>query len=465
MKRDPRGIPVTTDDPRAIDALEAATRALLGHRADTGDRLDTLVERAPELVSGRVLRGFARAFLGRSECIAAARCDLHAARRSVSQGGATDRERLLVAALGLYLDGEQGEAMEALDAVLDAHPRDALTAKLAHSGWFVLGRAGAMRRVSERILPAWSRELPGYSQLLGCHGFSLEETGDYSEAEAVARRAVELDPTDLWAGHAVGHVLEMEGRVDEGIRWLRGLAAHTGSCNNLRFHVHWHEALFHLARGDHDAALDLYDRAVRVEATDDYRDHSNGVTLLWRLEREGVDVGDRWEELAEIGAARRNDPSLAFAVVHYGVALVGAGRFADARRLADDAAPNDGLPPTTTVPEAGERTQTRLSRELARPIVRAFLAFAEGRPGLSVALLHPLRHRIQQLGGSHAQRDVFHQFLVDAALAAGDPAVARQVLDERAADRSGPNAFDSDRRAAILASATLGPTASIASAG
>jgi len=450
MIDDPRGIPVTTEDPRAVDALEAAIGAMLGHRANTGDRLAAVVAADPDLVAGRALRGFGFALLGRSECQACARDELDAARAALTRRGGTRRERLLVVALGRFVDGPQPQGMAALEAILAEAPRDALAAKLAHAGWFVLGRPWAMRRVTEAVLPAWSDALPGHSFLLGCHGFALEETGDCRAAETFARRAVERDPTDLWAGHAVGHVLEMEGRVDEGIAWLRSLGPHTGECNNLRYHVHWHEALFHLARGDHDAVLDLYDRAVRAEPTDDYRDHSNGVTLLWRLEAEGVDVGDRWEELADIAEARSGDHTLGFAVAHYALALVGAGRMGSARAFAERlrAAGHDRHDGETGSGEPGtaDPPQRRLLQDVALPMVDAFIALGEHRAGDAVALLYPRRHRVVELGGSHAQRDVFTQLLVDAALAAGAPEVAVEVLRERARGR-GPNVWNAQRRA------------------
>jgi hypothetical protein len=46
--------------------------------------------------------------------------------------------------------------------------------------------------------------------------------------------------------------------------------------------------------------------------------------------------------------------------------------------------------------------------------------------------------RLAEVGGSHAQRDLFQQILVDAAVKSGRPAAAQQMLElRRAADPDG----------------------------
>lgn len=44
---------------------------------------------------------------------------------------------------------------------------------------------------------------PAYSIALGMYAFGLEETADYARAEATGRQALEFQPLDCWAHHAV----------------------------------------------------------------------------------------------------------------------------------------------------------------------------------------------------------------------------------------------------------------------
>ena len=90
--------------------------------------------------------------------------------------------------------------------------------------------------------------LPHYGTLLACRCFAHEECGLYTEAEAAGRAAIAHDPSDVWAAHGVAHVLEMQGRRAEGIAWINGLRGNWDGASNLRHHLWWHAAMFHLER-------------------------------------------------------------------------------------------------------------------------------------------------------------------------------------------------------------------------
>ena len=169
--------------------------------------------------------------------------------------------------------------------------------------------------------------------MLGCHAFALEESGELEAALRVGREAVEREPRDAWGLHAVAHVYEMMERTTRRHCLARADPGGWSGCNNFAFHLGWHLALFQLERGLHDRVLDLYDEAVRPRPTDDFRDVANAVSLLWRLRQEGMEVGHRWDELAEIASRRRGETVLVFATLHYLLVLVATGDLAAAGDL------------------------------------------------------------------------------------------------------------------------------------
>ncbi|MEJ0072154.1 MAG: hypothetical protein WDO24_29420 [Pseudomonadota bacterium] len=254
----------------------------------------------------------------------------------------TTRERHHLAALSAWQRGEIDNALAAWEAILAEHPTDLLALRLAHFNYFWLGRAADMRASVERAAPAWPDALPGFGTVLAMRAFGAEECGDYQAAEQAGRRAVALDPADLWAAHAVAHALEMQSRAVDGIAWLDALAPHWADGNNMIHHLWWHRALFHLERGETDHVLALYDARIRdldsplVRAMPDlYIDIQNAVALLWRLEHVGIDVGARWTELADKSEPRIGDHVLLFTVPHFMMALAAAGRDQAAARLLD----------------------------------------------------------------------------------------------------------------------------------
>ncbi len=244
----------------------------------------------------------------------------------------------------------------------------------------------------------------------------------------MGKQAVELDPEDLWAVHAVTHVFEMQGRLAEGLAWLDYPADAWDDRNPFKGHLWWHRALFLLERGDHDEALALYDRSIRPDPSGFYLDVQNASALLARLEFLGVDVGARWSELAEQLETRLDDHVLAFTDASAMMAWAADGRAAAAGEFRASLEAFAATPGNTAAATMAPVTV---------PVCEAILAHGRGDCGRAVELLLPLRHAFIALGASHAQRDVFHQYLIEAAIGDGRLKLARSLLSERT--RAKPN--------------------------
>ena len=259
MFRDAQDLPVTAPSEAAVRAYDNAVDGYVRYRADSARRMATLLEIAPEFGLAHCLKGYFMMLAYRQDTLPVAREAADTARRLTA--GATRREQAHVAALDAWIAGEPARATDLWQHILDEHPHDILAFRLAHFVNFWLGRPDVMLASVLGVEKHWSDALPGYTAILGCRCFAHEECGYYTEAEAAGRAAIARDPDDLWAAHGVAHVLEMQGRRGEGILWLDGLSQNWGEGNNLRHHLWWHAAMYHLERGDTARVLALYDAA------------------------------------------------------------------------------------------------------------------------------------------------------------------------------------------------------------
>jgi tetratricopeptide (TPR) repeat protein len=316
-------------------------------------------------------------------------------------------------------------AIAILTHILEEFPRDIVALKLVQFLLFYSGDSARMQATVAAALPAWDESVPAYGFALGCHAFGLEESGEYDAAERAGRRAVALNPDDIWGAHAVAHVFEMQDRVAEGLGWIDALAPHWRAANNFAFHVWWHRCLYLLALRRFDEVLERYDREVRTDSTDDYLDVTNAISLLWRLEQRGVAVGHRWNELIERAAQRRDDHITVFADTHYAIAL--AASEPDAAAGWDQSA--------RAYATQSRETQAAIMDEVGLALGTAAIAHRRGDFSAALDRLLPLRAAIHRIGGSHAQRDPFAELLIDAAVKAGRHDVARDLLRERLAAR------------------------------
>lgn len=433
MHLDTRGLPLSTASLKAAAAFDHLVAGYLTQRADTPDRLTAVLEADPDFALAHCMQGYF-AMLGFKRAVVPVA--VQAARTAQSLAtGATAREHAHIAALNAWAEGEIDRAIALWEAILRTHPLDVVAFRLAHFANFWLGRPQDMVASVERVIPAWSEDIPGYASMLGCRCFALEEAGSHLAAEPSGRRAIELDPGDLWAAHAVAHVLESQGRRSEGILWLTTLAPNWEGSHNLQHHLWWHLALFKLEHGDHAAALDLYDTRFRnlaapltVASPDVYIDVQNAASMLFRLQRLGVNVGKRWEELADKAEARIGDCQSAFTLPHWLMALTATGRIAAAERMVE----------AMRAYAQGRGTVPRIVRDYAVPIAKAQLAHAAGRHAEAVALMRPVIGGMYRLGGSHTQQDVLEQLFVDAALKADSTADIRLAIERVAGRRAIP---------------------------
>ncbi len=411
----------STTSEEAVHAFEEAVFAVAAHRPATAP-LKAALAADENFVAGLALKGLGVALLGKAEDFAASRATVGPAKAALARADSgTSYERALVDALELASHGSLKAAASRLEAQVADNRKDFFCLKLANALRFMTGQSDRMLETTSTALRDMSATDTGYGFTLGMHSFGLEENGAFSEAELVGRMAVNCERADVWGVHAVSHVMEMRDRPEEGASWLESTRQIWPLCNNFNFHLWWHLALFRLEAADYDAVLDLYDREIRPIDTDDFRDTSNAVSMLWRLEQEGVDVGGRWQALHKIAHRRRTDTTYVFASLHYLLALLGAGDTAAARELTANlrqrAISNDN------------DDQARVAADIGVNLADAIMSLHAS--GTSPGNLCELSLKLPAIGGSRAQRDVFMRTLLLMAANSGEPAAFEAVYRVR----------------------------------
>lgn len=327
----------------------------------------------------------------------------------------TERERAFVAAIRAWFDGEVPAAIAAQEALLRRFPRDLIALKLCQLHCFNLGDSLGMLRAADSV----GSENDAVPAMHGLRAFALEQCHLLEEAETAARRGIALKRKEPWCHHAVAHVLLTQGRTEEGIAFLRDVSeTWTGLNSFMLTHNWWHLCLFLLDRDAFEEVLALYDTQVWGVWKEYSQDQIGAVSLLLRLELLGVEVGDRWRELGDYLAVRVDDHLQPFLDLQYLYGLGRAGRpeadalLASLQAFAPTAAPY--VRPVWT--------------EVAVPAARGLLAHARGDLETAVRELGLALPRLAEIGGSHAQRDLFEQVLLDALLRTGRWGAAQQRL-------------------------------------
>jgi tetratricopeptide (TPR) repeat protein len=422
LMNDARGVPLSGGSAKSQEIYEQALRALNSYRGDPVAIIDQALAGDPDFAMGHVLRAQVQITMWERSVLPGVQAGI--ARLDELHDRMNDRERRHARALKRWAAGDWDGHRAELDRLLVEWPRDLLALQVGHVADFFHADRDNLRGRVARALPAWNREDQGYGFLLGMQAFGLEECGAYGEAEEAGRRAQALEADDCWAQHAVAHVMEMQARQEEGIAFMEGRKAHWAQEDNgFAFHNWWHTALYNLDQGRPQRALEIYDEGVRPQPSEIRLMMLDAAALLWRMHLRGLDIGKRWEELADCFEKGDENGFYAFNDMHAMMAFVATGRTEAAA----------GLLKAVEAAAAEGGTNGHMAREAGLPIVRAIEAFGREKYAQAVDLLMPVRYRANVFGGSHAQRDIVHRTLLEAALRAGDTPLARALAEERVA--------------------------------
>lgn len=415
--RDALGLKLSGADLESAELFRQGVGALQRFAGDPVARADAAVARSPGFAMAHVLRGWLYGLSTEGDAMQIARDSFEAAKGLE----ATERERGHVGALRALAAGRWHEAGRLIGAVSAAEPRDALALQVGHQIDFFIGNTQSLHARIATAMPAWDRTMPGFHAVLGMQAFGLEENSDYAAAEKAGRAAIDLEPRDGWAQHAVAHVMEMQSRPRDGIAWMRANEAGWTGDSFLQVHNWWHLALFHYDLGEHDRVLDLFDAPIYGKNSSFVLNMVDASAILWRLHLGGVDVGSRWQGLAANWAPKARAGNYAFNDAHAMMAFVGAG--------AEEAA--DALLDGQRETMAGSGDNAGFTRDVGYPLALAVRAFGRGDYGETVRLILPIRAISHRFGGSHAQRDVIELTLIEAAIRAGAPDLARRLAASR----------------------------------
>jgi tetratricopeptide (TPR) repeat protein len=400
------GNPVSTQDAGSITGVNDFIGGLLQYQTRAVHVLAT-ADAYPNFCLANVYAGMIWMFLETPSAAEKARPYL--VRAETALEGVTTREMLNAGILRAWVEGAIDKALWLGEALLEQYPRDLPILKLCQYFLFNRGDCPGMLRLAHQVFDANTDVAEMHAMI----AFAFEQCHLLDEAETAARRAIALRASEPWAHHALAHVMLTQGRIQEGMDFLQSVRPTWIDLNSfMHTHNHWHLALFYLSQGRIGEVLALYDRDIWGVEKSYSQDQAGAISLLVRLEMAGADVGTRWDDVAAHVAQRGIDLVQPFLTLHYVYALARAQRpelaaLMDAIRLRAD-----------WVDVAGRAAE-------------GLCAYARCDFATAVRDLGSALPRLIEVGGSHAQRDVFEAIYADAMVRAEFWGMAQQTLERR----------------------------------
>lgn len=379
-------LPITTISPPAAKAIHAFAEELLSHGAGAKVIFDAVTE-DPECALGHAYA--AAVFLTQMTRDGQAQAAPHIATALDKIAPCSAREKGTIDAVAAWGRGDERSAISLLRGVVECAPHDLVAAKLCQILELNQGDIIGMLRTSGMAASVEGRS--GYA--LGLHAFALEQAGHAELAHRFARRAIDVNPErDPWAQHALVHALLSMDQTVEARAFLHSVSHSWDRCSSFMLtHNWWHLALIELELGNKTAALALFDERVWGERKGHAQDQINAISLLFRMEMQGVQLAARWDDIATYIEGRVTDRVNGFLDLHYLITLLKSGRTDAAMRL----------------------TKLLQSDRVAGAIAKSIQSYFAENYGEAAAALAPVCHHLSELGGSNVQRELFESIFVD----------------------------------------------------
>jgi tetratricopeptide (TPR) repeat protein len=414
MKDDWRGNPVTTNSDATIAGINDFVEGFLSYETKAANVLKA-ADNDPGSCLANAYAALLYMFMENNEAPALARPYLEKAEAAAAH--ATAREQLTTAIARTWVEGDIARTLELSRQAAKDYPRDLALVKQAQYHYFNLGNCAGMLSLAYQVLDK-NRDLP---YMHGLIAFGYEQCHLMDEAEAAARQAISMRRKEPWAHHAMAHVMLTQGRIDEGLAFMTDVSETWTDLNSfMSTHNWWHLGLFLISQGRYDDAIDLYDKHIWGVWKEYSQDQIGAVSFLLRLELIGADVGNRWTDLGEHLKVRVNDfvqPFLSMQYL-YGLARANLTQAAQMMRNLREFAPN--------APAISHEAWNAV----CLPACEGLLAHARGEYEQAFRKMSAAVPRLLEIGGSHAQRGLFEQILLDSMIKTARYAPAQQMLEQ-----------------------------------
>jgi uncharacterized NAD(P)/FAD-binding protein YdhS len=338
----------------------------------------------------------------------------HLARARAALAHGSDEDRSHVEAIATWCEKGNAAGTDALIDHLDRVPDDAVAL-------LVLAPSIAFAGAGDALPDAWQYverftgvhgEAPWY---LGLRAYGRTEQGLWYDAGDLADAALELDPGNGNAAHALTHVHYETDAHGAGLKWLTDWISSDGSTQRYLPHFQWHAALHELAMGDAAAAARRYNAFLAPPQSKDVRCLVDAGSLAWRarLHPDWVTPPDPMPLLAEVGSLAYA-PQTPFIAFHALLVLAAANDPAAIRAI--------------NVPGATDAQATTL-----RLIGEGLIALTNGEPRAALDYLLESLGGLASIGGSRVQQEVILETALAAMLQLGAPGQAARLLSRHRA--------------------------------
>ena len=413
MPLDCRGVPVSARSEAALQASDLFNQRLLRMDRGVAELLDAQ-KAEPEDPLLNLYAAIIALYGQTDESNRQAR--KHIMHAMTHRADLSPRDHQLLEALTAFQAKHYFLSMQIFEEITEDFPQDLLSAKVCEFVYFMLGQQYCGPRFQVHMMRLAEQRDKADPDLLGMLAFATELSGNYQHAETLAHDALELEPRNPWAQHALSHALIREGRIERGIERMEGFMPLLKTCDPLILcHNAWHLALLYLEQLDEANAQRIFNERIWMNLPDTVGEQIDAIALAWRMEMVDFSMGDFWQQVCEHALPHATQVLTPFLSAHFAYALARGGQ---------DEALAALLANVSHRAEIDDEEGRHIWAPVGRNLVEASAASAQEQHSKCAKLLQPAIESVMCAGGSDAQVDLFRATYAHSLVQSGKQAEA-----------------------------------------
>lgn len=399
LSHDQFGCSLSTANPDVIEYINVFTSELLRSGKRVGDILEA-VEKYPQEFIIHILAAIFHLYGQTTENQNKATYHLDEAFHLLDH--ATEREKSLFEMAQYWQRLELAECLQRIERHCFKWPKDLMTIKIAEFLFYCKGQKYENKRFLRLTSHCYS-EHKNDSFFLSIHSFALELNEKFDESLSTVKRALLLNEHNPWAHHTLSLIYLKRGWIKEGIELLERYASSWHQFSHIiESHNLWHLALLYLENLDFEKVQEIYKRADWSHQSHLVGEEIDVASLLWRLDLEALEdlTLPLWKELANSIQDHANFGGTPFLSTHLCYALRKGNK-------------EDKLKEALIQIEHFAHEQVKENRfvwkDIGLRLIYGSLAFADKKYNEALQYFQPIIEKVDCVGGSNAQIDLFYQ--------------------------------------------------------
>lgn len=397
MSEDRYGCSLSTENPDVVHYVNLFSTELLR----LGKKMDCILEAVEKYPDEVILQIYAAIFYLYGQTFEAhKKASEHLDKASSLLDHANDREKSLYSFAWHWLNHLLSDALKHIERHCFKWHRDLTAIKITEFLFYCKGQEYESKRFL-RLTSHCYHEHKDDPYFLAIHSFALELSAKYEESLQTANLALQLNEENPWAHHTLSHVYLNKGLINEGINVLEHYSALWSQFSHIiESHNLWHLALLYLENLDFEKIQGVYQRANWDKQSQLVSEEIDAAALLWRLEMEGHENTQQWQQLVESIGDHADFGAIPFVSAQLCYALKKGNK---EERL------QQALKDIDSFAQDQIKEDRFVWKEIGLPLIYGSLAFADKEYTKALQYFDPIILRVGCVGGSDAQIALFYQ--------------------------------------------------------